>query len=253
MSSTPTLCASGALIALFALGGCGGASESPAPEPAAAPVTETASTETDSGSAETASSAAQSEAVQTAPPAAEPEPAAAEAEPPAVIPASAPAAAAEEEEPAAAEAEAAEEPAPAATGGGAEIVVQMYNANPDDPRQRMVFLPRIIQIQPGDTVTWEPTDLSHQSASIRGMIPDGAEPWNSQINKPVSVTFDQPGIYGYQCVPHYSAGMVGLVIVEGEGKLDNLEAAKAVRQPGLAKRAFDEIWQEAEDAGYLSE
>ncbi|MEL7041172.1 MAG: pseudoazurin [Pseudomonadota bacterium] len=145
------------------------------------------------------------------------------------------------------------EAAPAAEGTGQVIEVGMYTVNPDNRRETMVFTPNLLQLNVGDTVKWVPTELSHQSASIPGMIPEGAEPWYSQINKEVSYTFTQPGIYGYQCVPHYSGGMVGLIVVEGEGKLDNLEAAKAVRQPGLAARRFDEIWAAAEAAGYLSE
>lgn len=141
-----------------------------------------------------------------------------------------------------------------ATGGQAfaeDFEVQMYNANPDNPRERMVFIPRVLQVNVGDTVTFVPTDLSHQSSSTRGMIPEGAEPWKGQVNKPFTYTFEKAGIYGYNCLPHNAAGMVGLVVVEGEGKLDNLEAAKAVRQPGLAKRIWGDIWKEAEAAGYL--
>ena len=136
---------------------------------------------------------------------------------------------------------------------GRVIEVDMYNVNPDNRRETMVFAPNLLQVNVGDTVKWVPTDLSHQSASIPGMIPEGAEAWYSQINKEVEYTFTMPGVYGYQCVPHYAGGMVGLIIVEGEGKLDNLEAAKAVRHPGLAQRRFPEIFAAAEEAGYLSE
>jgi len=138
-----------------------------------------------------------------------------------------------------------------ATGGGQTYEVQMLNADPDDRSKRMVFIPRVIKVQPGDTVTWVPTDPTHLAASTRGMFPEGVEGFQGRVNQPVSYTFPEPGIYGYNCTPHQAAGMVGLVVVEGEGKLDNLEAAKSVRHPGLASRIWDEIWVEAEEAGYL--
>lgn len=122
--------------------------------------------------------------------------------------------------------------------------VQMLNQDPDNPRNRQVFVPRIIRVQPGDTVTWLPTDRGHNSAIIEGMVPEGGETWEGRINEEVSVTLNTPGFYGYQCTPHASVGMVGLVIVEGEGMMDNLEAAQDVRQRGRAARAWDEIWEE---------
>lgn len=116
----------------------------------------------------------------------------------------------------------------------------------------MVFYPRILQVNSGDTVTFESVDKGHNSASIKGMIPDGAESWKGKINKDVSVTFEQPGFYGYVCTPHGTNGMVGLIVVEGEGKLDNLESAKKVKQRGKSKKAFKAIWEEAEEMGLLS-
>ncbi|MEL6727156.1 MAG: pseudoazurin [Pseudomonadota bacterium] len=136
---------------------------------------------------------------------------------------------------------------------GKVIEVGMYTNNPENRRETMVFTPNLLQVNVGDTVKWVATEPSHQSASIPGMIPEGAEAWYSQINKDVEYTFTIPGVYGYQCVPHYAGGMVGLIIVEGEGKLDNLESAKAVRHPGLAQRRFPDIFAAAEEAGYLSE
>ncbi|MEM7660693.1 MAG: pseudoazurin [Pseudomonadota bacterium] len=135
--------------------------------------------------------------------------------------------------------------------GGQTYEVLMLNADPDDRSQRMVFEPAILSVQPGDTVTWVPTDLTHLAASTRGMIPEGVDGWQGRVNQPVSYTFEKPGIYGYNCTPHQAAGMVGLVVVEGEGKLDNLEAAKAVRHPGLAARRWDAIWTDAEAQGLL--
>lgn len=125
--------------------------------------------------------------------------------------------------------------------------VQMLNKDPDNPRARQVFSPRIIVVKPGDAVNFVATDKGHNSASVDDMIPEGAEAWNGRINEDVEVTFDTPGFYGYQCTPHATAGMVGLVIVEGEGMMDNLEAAQGVRQRGKAKNTWEDIWAEVEE------
>jgi len=131
--------------------------------------------------------------------------------------------------------------------------VQMLNVHPEDRRKRMVFYPLIQVVQPGDTIKFLSVDPGHNSQSIEGMIPEGAEAWKSRTSQDFELTLTVPGIYGYKCTPHYATGMVGLIIVEGEGKLDNLEAARAVRQRGRAAQVFDEIWAQAEADGLLSE
>lgn len=122
--------------------------------------------------------------------------------------------------------------------------VQMLNKHPDNARLRQVFFPRVLVVQPGDSVQFLAVDRGHNSAVIKGMIPDGAEGWNGRINDDVEVVLDVPGFYGYQCTPHASVGMVGLVVVEGEGMSANLEAAQGVRQRGRAQAAWEEIWEE---------
>lgn len=129
--------------------------------------------------------------------------------------------------------------------------VEMLNKHPDDSKLRNVFLPRVLAVQPGETVLFQATDRGHNAASVDGMQPDGVEDWDGGMNKDVAITFDKPGIYGYKCTPHAAIGMVGLIVVEGEGKLDNLEAAQGVRQRGKAKQIWEEIWAEAEEMGLL--
>lgn len=131
--------------------------------------------------------------------------------------------------------------------------VQMLNMHPEDRRKRMVFYPLIQVVQPGDTVKFLSVNPGHNTQSMDGMIPEGAESWKSRPSQDFEVTLTVPGIYGYQCQPHYATGMVGLIIVEGEGKLDNLEAARAVRQRGRAATTFEEIWAQAEADGLLTE
>ncbi|MEO1406293.1 MAG: pseudoazurin [Pseudomonadota bacterium] len=130
--------------------------------------------------------------------------------------------------------------------------VQMMNRDPEDRKRLQVFVPRILVVEPGDTVNFVSVDKSHNSASVDGMIPDDTEEWNGRVSQDIAVTFDKPGFYGYQCTPHSTLGMVGLVIVKGDGMMDNLEAAQSVRQRGKAKQAWEEIWAEVEEMGDLT-
>jgi len=104
----------------------------------------------------------------------------------------------------------------------------------------MVFEPALVQIEPGDTVSFVPVDPGHNAESINGMIPEGAEPFKGGIGKEVVVTFNQEGIYGYQCMPHYGMGMVGLVVVGN--KEANLEAAQTLKQRGKAAKKFEVLF-----------
>ena len=90
----------------------------------------------------------------------------------------------------------------------------------------MVFEPAFLKINVGDTVTFESSDAAHNSASIPGMIPSGASPWNGQLSRDISVTFEIPGVYGYQCTPHAMMAMVGVIQVGDDNS--NIETAKNV-------------------------
>lgn len=166
-------------------------------------------------------------------------------------PAPAPAEAAPAETAEAAPAEPAAPEAPEVEANGTVIDIQMYTRDPDEPSGLQVFKPRLITAQVGDTVRFLPTDPTHQSSSIASILPEGARGWQGEINQEVSYVLPKPGIYGYQCVPHYAAGMIGLIIVEGEGKTANLEAAQGVSHPGLAAREFTEVFEQAQAEGML--
>lgn len=131
-------------------------------------------------------------------------------------------------------------------------VVEMLNKHPDNKKLRMLFSPRLIAIEAGDSVLFQAVDRGHNSASMKGMIPEGASPWKGKIGKDIEVKFDIPGFYGYVCTPHATMGMVGMVVVKGPGMMDNLEASKAFKHRGKAKAVFKEIWQEADDMGLLN-
>ena len=108
--------------------------------------------------------------------------------------------------------------------------VEMLNKGPDG--ERMVFVPAYLHVQPGDSVTFVPVDRSHNSESILGMIPDAADAWKGKINEEITVTFEEEGVYGYKCLPHYGLGMIGLIQVGEE--TPNLDEAQNVRLPGRA-------------------
>ena len=104
---------------------------------------------------------------------------------------------------------------------GANFEVKMLNQGQDGV---MVFEPSLLKINVGDTVTFKATDAAHNSASIPGMIPNGAGSWNGDLSKDISVTFDVPGVYGYQCTPHAMMAMVGVIQVDNN--IENLDVVK---------------------------
>jgi pseudoazurin len=112
----------------------------------------------------------------------------------------------------------------------ADYTVKMLNNGKEG---LMVFEPAVLSIQQGDTVLFEATDVSHNSASIPGMIPQGATPWTGAMNQDIKVTFDKEGVYVYQCTPHSMMAMVGVIKV---GSPNNLEIIKGKAED--QKKAF---------------
>ena len=86
----------------------------------------------------------------------------------------------------------------------------------------MVFEPAVVKAAVGDTVTFRATDMAHNSASIEGMIPEGANSWNGAMSQDVTVTVNKEGVYVYQCTPHSMMAMVGVIQVGGS--LSNMDA-----------------------------
>ena len=103
----------------------------------------------------------------------------------------------------------------------ADHEVQMLNQGADGV---MVFEPAVLKIAAGDTVTFKATNPGHNAASMAGMIPAGAEAWDSGMSQDVTVTFTEEGTYVYQCTPHLMMAMVGVIAVGNAGT--NLEAVK---------------------------
>lgn len=124
------------------------------------------------------------------------------------------------------------------------VMVEMLNVDPDDKKQRQVFKPAVIHVNPGDTVKFVSADRGHNSEVDDKMMPDGGEEWSGKINEDVEVTFNTDGCYGYYCKPHRSVGMVGLVLV-GDAAA-SLEEAKGVRQRGKAKQRYADYFEQAD-------
>lgn len=110
----------------------------------------------------------------------------------------------------------------AGLANAADYEVKMLNSGSEG---FMVFEPAVLSVEVGDTVNFVATDMAHNSASIPGMIPDGAAAWDGELSKDISVTFEKPGVYAYQCTPHAMMAMVGVINV-GQGA-ENLTAVKA--------------------------
>ena len=105
-------------------------------------------------------------------------------------------------------------------------------------KEKMVYSVDVAEIDVGDTITWLPASKGHNVHFIAG--PDGWElPKKSKNNKEVTISFDTPGVYLYQCTPHASMGMIALVIV-GEDT-SNLDAIAKAKVRGKSKRKLKKL------------
>lgn len=97
----------------------------------------------------------------------------------------------------------------------------------------LTFEPKTATIKTGETVKWKNTsDVDHTVTAYEGKIPDGAAYFASggfeseraarnsvkegliAPDQAYEHTFEQPGTFGYFCIPHEGSGMVGSVQVE---------------------------------------
>ena len=105
-------------------------------------------------------------------------------------------------------------------------------------KEKMVYSVDVAEIDAGDTITWLPASKGHNVHFIAG--PDGWDlPKKSKNNKEVAITFDTPGIYLYQCTPHASMGMIGLVIVGGD--TSNIDAIAKAKVRGKSKKKLKKL------------
>ena len=95
--------------------------------------------------------------------------------------------------------------------------------NADASGQVMVFDPPFIKANIGDTVTFLPTDMLHNSQSVPGLIPSSASSWNGVMNEKITIELNTEGVYVYQCTPHIALGMIGVIQVGEPTNIDNVK------------------------------
>ncbi|MDT3437635.1 plastocyanin/azurin family copper-binding protein [Haloarcula sp. 1CSR25-25] len=97
----------------------------------------------------------------------------------------------------------------------------------------LTFEPKTATVETGGTVTWtNESDIEHTVTAYEDEIPDGSAYFASggfeseraarnRVTEGLIApgenyehTFDQPGTYGYFCIPHEGSGMVGTVRVK---------------------------------------
>lgn len=102
------------------------------------------------------------------------------------------------------------------------------------------YIPDYLKVEVGDTVRFVNKSGNHNTESISGMIPKDAPAWNSKLNQTFDLKIQHEGVYGYKCTPHYTKGMVGLIVAGDPGV--NLAEAQAVKTPRKAKEMFDMLF-----------
>jgi pseudoazurin len=113
-----------------------------------------------------------------------------------------------------------------------DMTIEMLNKRDDGAK--MVYSEDISTIEVGDSITWLPTSKGHNVEFIAG--PDGWDaPRKSKLSKEVTITFDTPGVYLYQCSPHKTMGMIAIVIV-GDLTQEGVDAIKDAKVKGKSKK-----------------
>jgi pseudoazurin len=107
---------------------------------------------------------------------------------------------------------------------GSEHIVKMLNSGDGG---QMIFEPAVLKVSLGDTVHFKATDMAHNSASMEGMIPEGAKKWAGVMNQDISVVLDTEGVYVYQCDPHVMMAMIGVIQVGEASNLSQIQGSVA--------------------------
>ena len=94
------------------------------------------------------------------------------------------------------------------------------------------FNPMHLFVKPGDTIKWTNMTI-HNTESMEGLIPTGAESWKSNIGQEYAVTLDVEGVYIYKCFPHYANGMVAAIIVGEANNMNQLDNYAIGREKGV--------------------
>ena len=122
--------------------------------------------------------------------------------------------------------------------------VEMHNTDPENARERQVYAPAVVRAQPGDTIRFISVDRGHNAQSNEDWSPEGGTEWKSKINEDFEVTIDVEGAYMYECQPHASAGMIGLILVGDVS--GNYEALKGERFRGKSRQRAEQYFEIAD-------
>ena len=106
-------------------------------------------------------------------------------------------------------------------------------------KESMVFEPKIVRVNVGETILWKATDKGHNVEFIKNGVPEGVDKFKSKYNKDTEYKFTIPGIYAYWCTPHKNMGMIGFVVV-GDDK-SNLENIKKLRFSAKSKKIAPDL------------
>ena len=118
-----------------------------------------------------------------------------------------------------------------------DMTIDMLNKRDDGAK--MVYSVEVARIDVGDTIVWNPSDKGHNIEFKVG--PDGwKKPKKSPMNREVTITFDTPGVYFYQCTPHKSIGMIGLVVV-GDDVSNKDVILKKSKAKGKSKKKLKKL------------
>ena len=118
----------------------------------------------------------------------------------------------------------------------AEHEIKIKNTN--GKGKFMVFEPDFLKVEPGDTVRFVIVDKNHNAEAIKEVWPEGVEPLKGDMNEDAEFVVEKPGYYGIKCLPHYTMGMVALIVAGEPTNQSQLDAYKA---PGGAKKRWDEL------------
>ena len=116
-----------------------------------------------------------------------------------------------------------------------DMQLDMLNKRADG--QKMVYSEDVVKVEIGDTITWLPKTKGHNVHFIAA--PDGIKKVKSKMNKKFTYTFDKPGIYLYQCTPHKTMGMIGLVVVGNN--IDNKKLIAKTKVFGKSKKKLKKM------------
>ena len=119
-----------------------------------------------------------------------------------------------------------------------EHVVEMLNT--DGEGKRMLFKPDFLKVNVGDSVKFVLAQMPHNAETIPELWPEGAPTFKGKLNEDITITIEQPGIYGVKCMPHYTMGMIAMIVAGDE--LPNKEQLDTYKPKGAESvKRFEEF------------